>query len=161
MRIGSLLALVLACAACGVPPDAPAAIPAPVLVPPTLSGDIGPAKDIDAVGRIENVVSDDRGTYFGAEVHVDGDDGTRIMTRLFVADMAALAQGSDRVFAFGNDEGVSVYGCVGSGGSAEGFDLFDAPAEFMRISVDELDVATVDALLVDGTRSITTLQVVR
>lgn len=138
MRRLALLPLVLAACGTPLPGEAPPPEAAPV---PHIAGVIGPIADIDHDGEL---VTSDGGYGYSATVTADTGNAW-VMTRLSVRDATTLAPGLDRTFAFANDEGVALVGCAGS---AEGqWDYIDAPADEIRVQIDDDALVSVTARL--------------
>lgn len=145
----SAAVLLSLCAACA-PPEPEALVPVEPPPAPHIAGHIG-ALEVDTDGELDRSTD---GVYFSA-VTTAGVGDVAIMTRLSLSDRSVLdmEDGTDRVFAWGNHEGVSAIGCVGT--RPGHWDLSDAPAEYTRLSRDG-DLVIVEALLVGQDLPVTT-----
>lgn len=142
-----VLGLSFSLAACGAPlPPAPVATD--VLPPPHITGTIGPVAGIDHDGTVDIL---DDGERFQATTIVDL-GGTAAMTRLNMrtADMQA---GGAHVFLIGNEDDVMAVGCAGSAPGM--WDIIDAPAEVMRVTLGG-DEIIVEMVLRGQTETVTT-----
>lgn len=110
-----------------------------------ITGDVGPVEALDDVSTV--TVFDD-GQYLSIESHVTVGDGV-VMTRLMSAFPDMLVPGLDESFDVGTAQVISLVGCVGSQDNGV-YDLFDAPAVDLHITVDADRLVTVDAVLRDA-----------